>query len=166
MSRHPDRAASAVVTDVFVIAELLKEPQPAQLYAYLAREGTREYTITPALIDAVGRGVTTEIIQTYVNQHGVAELATVLAYAIARERGQTTHRRVAQALDLSPLEAETILQDLHPVIHAHVDVKLSGSSVADIDDSDQETASVAETEIWDSTLSTAQTSRVPSDMAS
>lgn len=206
MSRHPDRAAGDVIRDFLAVAELLREPLFAQLYAHLAREGaatvqeltdaldltpatadtyvtrlvdngilevssddqprryvareidlivtatkgTREYTITPALIDAVSRRVTNDAIETYVDHHGVAGLATALTYTVDRERGQTTHRRMAQALDLAPLEAETILQAIRPVVHDHVDVESSGASVADIDDGDQETTFVPEREFRES----------------
>lgn len=40
MSRHPDRTSGDVVNDVLAVADLLREPQIAQLHAYLVREGT------------------------------------------------------------------------------------------------------------------------------
>jgi len=46
--------------------------------------GDREYTITPALIDAVGRRETNADIDTYIHRHGVAGLGTALTYAVAR----------------------------------------------------------------------------------
>lgn len=101
-----------------------------------AADGTREYTITPALINAVSRSVTDDTIKTYVDQHDVAGLATALPYAVNRERGQTTHRRMAQALDLAPIEAETIRQALRPIVHDRVDVGVSGASVGEIDAGD------------------------------
>ena len=206
MSPTSKRVEGDVIRGFLAVADLLREPQLAQLYAYLAYEGevtvqelmdtldltpetadtyitrlvdsgileattddqphryvarkidltvtvakgTREYMITSVLIDAVGRRATNDAIETYVDQHGIAGLATALTYTVDRERGQTTHRRMAQALDLAPLEAETILQALRPVVHEHVDVKASGASVADIDDSDQKTASAAETDFRES----------------
>lgn len=44
---------------------------------------------------------------------------------------------MAQALDLPPLEAETILQALRPVVHDHVDGEVSGASIVDVDEDDQ-----------------------------
>ena len=75
--------------------------------------------VTPALIDAVGRRETDADIDTYIDRHGVAGLATALTYAVARERGEVTHRLMAEDLDISPLAAEMILQALRPVVHEH-----------------------------------------------
>ena len=194
MSGTSNRADGDIVRDFLSVADLLAEPQLAQLYAYLAREGEatvqdvmddlelaqgtaysyvnrlvdagvikvtgdeqprryaalkidltlttaadgREYTITPALIDAVGRRETNADIDTYIDRHGVAGLATALTYAVARERGEVTHRLMAEDLDISPLAAETILQALRPVVHEHYDIEAAGASLEalDIDDGD------------------------------
>lgn len=103
-----------------------------------AADGDREYTITPALVDAVGRRETDEDIDTYIDRHGIAGLATALTYAVARERGEVTHRLMAQDLDISPLAAEIILQALRPVVHEHFDIEESGASLEefDVDDDD------------------------------
>jgi hypothetical protein len=100
--------------------------------------GDREYTITPALIDAVGRRETDADIDTYIDRHGIAGLATALTYAIARERGEVTHRLMAEDLDVSPLAAEMILQALRPVVHEHYAIEQAGSGLdeLDIDDGD------------------------------
>jgi hypothetical protein len=71
-------------------------------------------TITPALIDAVGRHETDGDIDTYIHRHGVAGLAMALTYAVARERTEATHRLMAENLSISPLAAEMILQALRP----------------------------------------------------
>ena len=194
MSRTSDRADGDIVRDFLSVADLLEEPQLAQLYAYLAREnaatvqdvmddlelaqgtaynyvnrlvdagvvdvtdddqprryaaraigltvttaaGDREYTITPALIDAVGRRETDANIDTYIDRHGVAGLATALTYAVARERGKVTHRLMTVDLDISPLAAEMILQALRPVVHEHYDIEEVGTGLneLDIDDGD------------------------------
>jgi len=105
--------------------EITHDEQPRR---YAAREidltvttaaGDREYTITPALIDAVGRRKTNADIDTYIDRHGVAGLATALTYAVAREHGKVTHRLMADDLDIFPLAAELILQALRPVVHEH-----------------------------------------------
>jgi len=189
-----NRANGDIVQDFLAVADLLEEPQLAQLYAYLAREGEatvqdvmddlefalgtaysdvnrlvdagvvdvtddeqprkytareidltvttaagdREYTITPALIDAVGRRETDADIDTYSDRHGVAGLATALTYAVARERGEVTHRLMAEDLDISSLAAEMILQALRPVVHEHYAIEEAGAGLDefDIDDGD------------------------------
>jgi DNA-binding MarR family transcriptional regulator len=193
VSRTSNRADGDIVRDFLSVADLLEEPQLAQLYAYLAREreatvqdvmddlelaqgtaysyvnrlvdagvvdvtddeqprryatreidltvtqaGDREYTIMPALIDAVGRRETDADIDTYIDRHGVAGLATALTYAVAWERGEVTHRLMADDLDISPLAAEMILQALRPVVHEHYDIEEAGASLEelDIDDAD------------------------------
>jgi DNA-binding transcriptional ArsR family regulator len=189
VSRTSNRDDGDIVRDFLSIADLLEEPQLAQLYAYLAREGEatvqdvmddlelaqgtaysyvnrlvdagvvevtddeqprryaactidltvtraagdREYTITPALIDAVGRRETNADIDTYIDRHGVAGLATALTYAVARERGEVTHRLMAEDLDISPLAAEMILQALWPVVHEHYDIEEVGASLEELD---------------------------------
>jgi len=189
VSRTSDRADGDIVRDFLSVADLLEEPQLAQLYAYLAREGEatvqdvmddlelaqgtaysyvnrlvdagvvditddeqprryaareidltvttatgdREYTITPALIDAVGRRETDADIDTYIGRHGVAGLATALTYAVARERGEVTHRLMAEDLDISPLAGEMILQALRPVVHEHYDIEEAGAGLDELD---------------------------------
>ena len=121
------------------VIEAISEEQPRR---YVAREidltvtaadGAREYTITPALIDAVARRGTDDDIDTYIDRHGIAGLATALTYAVDREGGEITHRLMARDLDISPLAAEIILQALRPVVLEHFDVEASGASVADIE---------------------------------
>lgn len=125
------------------LIEVTREEQPR---TYAAREidltvtaadEDREYTITPALIDAVGRRTADDDIDTYIDRHGIAGLATALTYAIAREHGEVTHQAMARDLDISPLAAEFILQALRPVVHEHVDVDVAGDSVEDIEGVDQ-----------------------------
>jgi DNA-binding transcriptional ArsR family regulator len=124
------------------IVEVTHDEQPRR---YAAREidmtvttaaSDREYTITPALIDAVGRAETNDDIDTYVDRHGVADLATALTYTVARERGEVTHRLMAEDLDISPLAAEMILQALRPVVHEYYDIEEFGASF-DVDNSDR-----------------------------
>ena len=189
MSRTSKRADGDIIRDFLSVADLLGEPQLAQLYAHLAREdeatvqevidaldlpqgtaytyvnrlvdagvveitrdeqprtfaareidmtvmaaaGDREYTITPALIDAVGRREADDDIDMYIDRQGIAGLATALTYAVARERGEVTHRLMAQDLDISPLAAEIILQALRPVVQEYFDVEESGASLENLD---------------------------------
>jgi hypothetical protein len=122
------------------VVEITHDEQPRR---YVAREidltvrtAAGEYTITPALIDAVGRRETDDDIDTYIDRHGVSGLATALTYAIGRERGETTHRLMADDLDLSPLAAEIILQALRPIVTEHYTTDASGGSLGDIDPPD------------------------------
>ena len=197
MSRTTNHADGDIVRDFLSVADLLEEPQLAQLYSYLAYEdeaavqdvidelelaqgtaysyvnrlvdagvvkvtqdeqprqyaareidltvttaaGDREYTITPALIDAVGRRETNGDIDTYIDRHGVAGLATALTYAVARERGEVTHRLMADDLDISPLAAEMILQALRAVVRKHYDIREAGAGLdeMDVDDAADDT---------------------------
>lgn len=189
MSRTSNQVDGDIVRDFLSVADLLEEPQLAQLYAYLARNGEttvqdvidalefpqgtaysyinrlvdtgvievthdeqprryaareinltvttatsdRTYTITPALVDAVGRRETNDDIDTYIDRHGVAGLATALTYAVARERGEVTHRLMADDLDISPLAAEFILQALRPVVYKYYEIDDAGASLDEIE---------------------------------
>ena len=84
-------------------------------------------------VDAVGRRETNADIDTYIDRHGVAGLATALTYAVARERGEVTHRLMAEDLDISPLAAEMILQALRPVVHEHYDIEGAGAGLGELD---------------------------------
>ena len=85
----------------------------------------RTYTVTPALIDAVGRRRTDGDIDTYIDRHGVDGLATALTYTVDRERARVNHRLMARDLDITPLEAEIILQALRPVVHDHFEIEIT-----------------------------------------
>lgn len=194
MSRTSNRGGGDVVQEFLSVADLLEQPQLAQLYAYLARNGEttvqeimdelefpqgtayryvnrlvdtgvievtneeqprryaacefeltvstgssdRAYTITPALVDAVSRRENNADIDTYIDRHGIAGLATALSYTVARERGEVTHRLMATDLDISPLAAELILQALRPVVQEYYEIEGTGASLdaINIDDVD------------------------------
>ncbi len=128
------------------VLEVTRDEQPRRYAAceidltVTADDGARTYTITPALVDAVGRRETDDDIDTYIDRHGIAGLATALTYAVARERGDVTHRLMAKDLDISPLAAEMILQALRPIVHAHDEIKVSGASIDDLDFDDTDAA--------------------------
>lgn len=142
-----DLAQGTAYSDVNRLLEagLVEETTDRQPRRYEANDidltvtaaGGREYTITPALVDAVARRTTDEDIDTYIDRHGIAGLATALTYAIDRERGEVTHRMMATDLDISPLAAELILQALRPVVHEHVDIEPAGASIAEIEGDDE-----------------------------
>jgi DNA-binding MarR family transcriptional regulator len=102
----------------------------------LTVDGDREYTISPALIAAVARRATDDTIDSYIERRGIHGLATALTYTAAREQGETTHRLVANDLDLSPLEAEVILQALHPIAREYFSLEDRGASLADVVDAE------------------------------
>lgn len=104
-----------------------------------AVDGMREYTITPALIDAVARRVTDDDIDPSIDRLGIPGLATALTYAVDSERVEVSHRQMARDLDISPLAAETILKALRPVVPEHIVIKASGASVAAIEGVDEDT---------------------------
>ena len=115
------------------IVETLTDDEP-QMYRAISTElslsagqGERTYTVTPAWIDAVGRRTADDDIDTYIDRHGLAGLATALIYAVDRERSRVTHRLMARDLDIAPLEAEIILQALRPVVHDHFDIEVADS---------------------------------------
>jgi len=78
-------------------------------------------TITPALIAAVARREIDEDIDLFVERHGLDGLDAALAYAVDYVDGTVNHRIAARELDLSPLEAEIILQALEPVVTEYGD---------------------------------------------
>lgn len=78
-------------------------------------------TITPALIAAVGRRDENGDIDVYIERHGLDGLATALEYAHEYVNGSVNHRITARELDLSPLEAEIILQALEPIATEYAD---------------------------------------------
>lgn len=80
-------------------------------------------TITPALIAAVARREEDEDINIYVDRHGIDGLALALEYAFEYVDGNVNHRITARELDLSPLEAEIILQALEPIAETYAETE-------------------------------------------
>lgn len=78
-------------------------------------------TITPALIAAVGRRDEDGDIDVYIERHGLDGLAAALKYANEYVNGSVNYRIAARELDLSPLEAEIILQALEPIATEYAD---------------------------------------------
>lgn len=78
-------------------------------------------TITPALIAAVARREEDEDIDVYVDRHGMDGLALALEHAFEYVDGDVNHRITARELDLSPLEAEIILQALEPIAETYAE---------------------------------------------
>lgn len=109
------------------VADLVRKTHAERPYEYNAESisltlstNGRTQTITPALIAAVARRESDEDIDIYFQRHGLDGLATALEYAGEYVEGTVNHRIAARELDLSPLEAEIILQALEPVIVEYV----------------------------------------------
>jgi DNA-binding MarR family transcriptional regulator len=107
------------------LVERTREQRPAEFDAEpisltLSTDGETR-TITPALIAAVARREDDEDIDIFVERHGLDGLAAALEYAVEYVEGTVTHRITARELDLSPLEAEVILQALEPVATEYAD---------------------------------------------
>lgn len=81
-------------------------------------------TITPALITAVARRDEDDDIDVYIQRHGIDGLAVALEYADEYVDGTVNHRIAARELDVSPLEAEIILQALEPVATDYADAAI------------------------------------------
>ena len=105
--------------------EKTREERPAEYEAeavsltFSAEDETR--TITPELVDAAARRAEDADIDVYVDRHGIDGLAIALDYAHEYVDGEVNHRIAARELDVSPLEAEIVLQTLEPVVLAHRD---------------------------------------------
>jgi len=175
MAQSSSRSGRPPIQQLQTVADLLKTPALARLYAYILQHGpvtvsevvdaldtpqgtaydyvqnletaglvvkTREkrpyeydaeaitltlstkgetQTITPALIAAVARREEDGDIDVYINRHGLDGLAVALEYAFEYADGTVNHRIAARELNLSPIEAEIILQALEPVATEHAD---------------------------------------------
>jgi len=78
--------------------------------------GETERRITPELVEAIARRMEDDDIETYIDRHGLDELAIALDYAREYVDGSVTHQIMARERDLSPLEAGVILDALRPVV--------------------------------------------------
>lgn len=75
-------------------------------------------TVDTALIAAVARREVDDDLDVFVDRHGLDGLAVALEYAREFVDGTVNARITARELDLSPLEAEIVLQALEPVVRA------------------------------------------------
>ena len=109
-------------------ADLVEKTRDQRPYEYdaesialtLSTDGETQ-TITPALIAAVARRDEDEDIDVYIERYGLDGLAVALEYAYEYVDGTVNNRIAARELDLSPLEAEIILQALEPVATEYAD---------------------------------------------
>lgn len=75
-----------------------------------------EYTITPTLIEAIGRIPRDQDLKLLVERHGVGKLAAALTYAIPYVEGGITEHVAARELDLQFAFGIAILQALRDAI--------------------------------------------------
>ncbi|WP_434522218.1 DUF7437 domain-containing protein [Halorubrum sp. AS12] len=75
-----------------------------------------EYTVTPTLIEAIGRAPRDRDLDLLLEKHGLGKLAAALTYAIPYAEGEMSERVAARELDLQPAFAIAILQALREVV--------------------------------------------------
>lgn len=74
------------------------------------------YTITPTLVEAIGRSPQDQDLDLLIEKHGVGKLAAALTYAIPYVEGGMTERLAARELNLQPAFGIAVLQALREVI--------------------------------------------------
>ena len=74
-----------------------------------------EYTVTPTLIEAVGRAPQDQDLDLLLEKHGLGKLAAALTYAIPYAQGAMSERVAARELDLQHAFAIAVLQALREV---------------------------------------------------
>lgn len=75
-----------------------------------------EYTVTPALIEAVGRAPRDPDLDLLLERHGIGKLAAALSYAVPYADGELSERIAARELDLQYAFAVAVLQALRDVV--------------------------------------------------
>jgi predicted transcriptional regulator len=93
------------------------QANPVELQVAIdGEESETAYAITPMLIDAIGQSVNNENIALYLDRNGIGGLADALIYTIEHREGYVTTQIMARELDLSVLEAGTILAELRDIV--------------------------------------------------
>ncbi|EMA25194.1 MULTISPECIES: DUF7437 domain-containing protein [Haloarcula] len=75
-----------------------------------------EYTVTPTLIEAVGRSPHDQDLNLLLERYGLGKLAAALTYAIPYTNGEMSERVAARELDLQQAFAITVLHALRDVV--------------------------------------------------
>ncbi|WEL21952.1 helix-turn-helix domain-containing protein [Halorhabdus sp. BNX81] len=75
-----------------------------------------EHTVTPTLIEAVGRAPQDQDLDLLLEKHGLGKLAAALTYAIPYADGAMSERVAARELDLQSAFATAVLQALREVV--------------------------------------------------
>ena len=75
-----------------------------------------EYTVTPTLIEAVGRSPHDQDLDLLMERYGLGKLAAALTYAIPYANGEMSERVAARELDLQQAFAIAVLHALRDVV--------------------------------------------------
>ena len=75
-----------------------------------------EYTVTPTLVEAIGRAPHDRDLDLLLEKHGLGKLAAALTYAIPYAEGEMSERVAARELDLQSAFAIAVLQALREVV--------------------------------------------------
>jgi hypothetical protein len=75
-----------------------------------------EYTVTPTLIEAVGRSPHDQDLDLLLERYGLGKLAAALTYAIPYANGEMSERVAARELDLQQAFAIAVLHALRDVV--------------------------------------------------
>ena len=75
-----------------------------------------EYTVTPTLIEAVGRSPHDQDLDLLLERYGLSKLAAALTYAIPYANGEMSERVAARELDLQQAFAIAVLHALRDVV--------------------------------------------------
>lgn len=125
LTERLDSSRTTIYEDVNRLCDLglLERVTETQPHRYRATEvamtvqtDDTTYEITPVLIAALAYSERNENIELYVDRHGISGLAMALDYARDYVRGRMNARIMARELDITVVEAETILQELRDVI--------------------------------------------------
>jgi DNA-binding transcriptional ArsR family regulator len=154
IARSLDSSSTTVYEDIHKLTEAglldcVTERQPhryrASPVSVTVQAAEESYEITPTLIAAVAHSTENQNLDVYLDRHGISGLATATEYARAYVKGKMTSRIMARELDISVLEAETILQELREIIlsvepdlEEEVDLDELDSMVGVVDDDESE----------------------------
>jgi len=135
LSEGIESSMTTIYEDVKHLVEinLLERVTETQPYRYRASQvdmtiqtSEETFQITPTLLVALAERQSNENIGLYIDRHGVSGLATAIEYARAYTQSKMNARIMAREQDISVLEAETILQELHEIIlEAEPDISTS-----------------------------------------
>jgi sugar-specific transcriptional regulator TrmB len=120
-----DSSSTTVYEDVNKLTdmELLERVTGTQPHRYHANRisitvqaDEESYEITPVLIVTIAQSQNNRNLDVYLGRHGISGVATAIEYARACVEGRMTARVMARELNLSVIEAETVLQELREII--------------------------------------------------
>ncbi|WP_433631141.1 DUF7437 domain-containing protein [Halomicrococcus sp. NG-SE-24] len=122
---NTDTPRTTAYSDTGTLVDLgvLKRDEAEKTHTYTATPITLTanldgdtYTITPTLIEVIGRSPQDQDLDLLIEKHGIGKLAAALTYAIPYVEGGMTERVAARELGLQPAFGIAILQALREVI--------------------------------------------------